>query len=39
MENLITDYENDLIDDEYHYDNWIAQNEAYESELCYSYGW
>jgi hypothetical protein len=36
MENLITDHEDDLIDDEYHYENWLAEKEAYESELQYS---
>jgi hypothetical protein len=37
MEDLIVNTENDLIDDEYHYENWLATKEAYEDELKYSY--
>lgn len=34
MEDLIVDHENDMIDDEYHYDNWIAEKSAYEEMLA-----
>jgi len=34
MDNWTENHENDLIDDEYHYDNWIAEKEAYEEMLA-----
>jgi hypothetical protein len=37
MEDLIVGDQNDLIDDEYHYEIWLSEKQEYEFELQYSY--